>query len=787
MILVQKDNDGFTVYHSVTSGVYLKYWTWSAFAQNYGKSYKYFKYIKWPGAPAFSSKSAPSSVRLTSNNTEGAIGVPITFTASAVNASDFTVSISGSNYSYTSQTFSTSTTWTPTKAGTYTVKLCARNEIGNTYSTDLKITVYDKKPSAPQISMSASTVVEGQNISIKWGESKNVITYNYEILKGGITYKKGTTNADHTLHEAFPKGSYTIKVTAINPLGETTSTATFKVTEPASSGQCGDNAYWSVNTDSGTLTITGTGEMYDYDSYKTNTSGTSEIVHTAPWYVFADRIKMLEISEGITTVGEYSFSELVKLEYVSFPETLHTISERAFLGDLALKGMLYHWGGEIRTSSGLVIPASVQYLGKYAFGNCDSLSDVLFCHSYDNLPQTADGYSPFYKCENLDSLSFAGGNSLPFGANKYDYSWSMSLYHIRTFMDLQGGSASGIENKMQSYNTKYMLPDAIPEKEGYTFIGWFTDPTGGYQVTEETTVTIGVPHNLYARWEAKEYTVSLDTVGGSLVNERTRSLSNQNNYELSVSYWSEYGYLPTPELAGSIFAGWSTSPEGGEIITEDTICQLSKDQVLYATWLDADGEDNSDYVEIHDWVAATCTTPKTCYICGATEGEALGHDYATAWTKDGTNHWHTCTVCSVKVDEGKHTPGAPATETTAQTCTACGYIITPAFNHTHNFATTWTTDDINHWHTCDGCEEQADLAVHCWYNGLCAICSMSDPNAAQPTDPVPTESMQPTDSAKNPLDNGAQSNNYNLVWVWIFSTIALAAVTIGVILYKKKH
>ena len=32
----------------------------------------------------------------------------------------------------------------------------------------------------------------------------------------------------------------------------------------------------------------------------------------------------------------------------------------------------------------------------------------------------------------------------------------------------------------------------------------------------------------------------------------------------------------------------------------------------------------------HEWDAATCTAPKTCKLCSATEGEALGHTGGTA-------------------------------------------------------------------------------------------------------------------------------------------------------------
>ena len=56
----------------------------------------------------------------------------------------------------------------------------------------------------------------------------------------------------------------------------------------------------------------------------------------------------------------------------------------------------------------------------------------------------------------------------------------------------------------------------------------------------------------------------------------------------------------------------------------------------------------------HDYADATCTDPKTCKNCPATEGEANGHAPKTEWTTDEENHWHECENCDEALDEEAH-------------------------------------------------------------------------------------------------------------------------------------
>ena len=68
---------------------------------------------------------------------------------------------------------------------------------------------------------------------------------------------------------------------------------------------------------------------------------------------------------------------------------------------------------------------------------------------------------------------------------------------------------------------------------------------------------------------------------------------------------------------------------------------------------------------------ATCTQRATCTVCGAEYGDALGHDFTTSWTHNDNEHWKQCSRCDEKDDVGPHTWNS-GTVTTAPTCTKAG-------------------------------------------------------------------------------------------------------------------
>ena len=85
----------------------------------------------------------------------------------------------------------------------------------------------------------------------------------------------------------------------------------------------------------------------------------------------------------------------------------------------------------------------------------------------------------------------------------------------------------------------------------------------------------------------------------------------------------------------------------------------------------------------HNWDAATCTAPKTCKVCGVTEGNALGHDWQAATCTAAK----TCKVCGVTEGNALGHDWKAATCTAPKTCKVCGVTEGNALGHDWKAAT----------------------------------------------------------------------------------------------------
>ena len=96
---------------------------------------------------------------------------------------------------------------------------------------------------------------------------------------------------------------------------------------------------------------------------------------------------------------------------------------------------------------------------------------------------------------------------------------------------------------------------------------------------------------------------------------------------------------------------------------------------------------------IHDWIAATCTDPKTCSVCGETEGDPLGHSWVAATCTDPK----TCSVCEMTEGDPLGHDWSPATCTRPAKCAICGKEQGSALGHT------WVTSGYGQARACSVC------------------------------------------------------------------------------------
>ena len=101
-------------------------------------------------------------------------------------------------------------------------------------------------------------------------------------------------------------------------------------------GKCGENVTYELSDD-GTLTVSGTGPMYNYERPSVNISISGENIDgklitdgTSPFMGQSD-IKKVVIEEGVTTVGAATFLYCVGLQEVKLPSTVQAIYDRAFV------------------------------------------------------------------------------------------------------------------------------------------------------------------------------------------------------------------------------------------------------------------------------------------------------------------------------------------------------------------------------------------------------------------------------------------------------------------------
>ncbi len=140
------------------------------------------------------------------------------------------------------------------------------------------------------------------------------------------------------------------------------------------SGNCGEGVTYSFVESTGTLTISGTGDMYDYS-----------VSSNMPWHNYHSSIKKVVINNGVTSIGDGAFQGCTELTSVTIGNGVTSIGEEAFIGctgltsvaigngvtSIAIDAFYYCTG-----LTSITIPNSVTSIGEGAFADCTGLTSI---------------------------------------------------------------------------------------------------------------------------------------------------------------------------------------------------------------------------------------------------------------------------------------------------------------------------------------------------------------------------------------------------------------------------
>ena len=320
-------------------------------------------------------------------------------------------------------------------------------------------------------------------------------------------------------------------------------TAAFAATEVAS-GTCGakgneSNVTWTLDSD-GTLTISGTGAMKEYEDYTQR-----------PWVAHKNDIKKVVIGEEVTTIGKHAFEDCSQLSTVELPPDgkLQKIGFNAF-------GYLTPGSAPIITK--IVIPASVEEIAPYAFDHCTHLATVTFAsdsqlktiglsafqytaieevripaniEQLGSEPMYGGGWT-FYNCSNLKKVVFESPSKLNYVSNGNFSGCSEDLIiccmdekvieKLTETGDMNKGNVdrniikptyptvtfnfdNGSEVKTEKVENGKTIskPETDPTKDGYVFADWYTKDESGNWAAKPFDFNTPITDNitLYAQWE----------------------------------------------------------------------------------------------------------------------------------------------------------------------------------------------------------------------------------------------------------------------------------------------
>ena len=277
----------------------------------------------------------------------------------------------------------------------------------------------------------------------------------------------------------------------------------------------------------------------------------------------------ITIPEGVTKIGTNAFYGCSQLTSITIPSTIKNM-DTAFpsnpkLSQVTLTNGIYRISSSaFKDCTGLTeikIPTSVYEICSDAFNGCTGLTSVTLEKGINIINRNA-----FKDCTKLNDVKYNGHKTdwenVRVNIAGNDTLTSRVQYLCDINFDLNGGTINGSSTmatqtvysneklgtaKCYPNDQPFVVP-TDPVREGYTFLGWYTQAEGGTKYTFTEAVSSNI--TLYAHWNAHSHTVTLE-------NDENKE-TNSYDYGSSVS-------VPTPtKKTGYNFNHWEVTVPDGE-------------------------------------------------------------------------------------------------------------------------------------------------------------------------------------------------------------------------------
>ena len=159
-----------------------------------------------------------------------------------------------------------------------------------------------------------------------------------------------------------------------------------------------------TNQRNATITYSGYGEMYNYDTISNN----PKLINVEPWYNVRTKIIKAVVEEGITRLGSRTIYNMGNLTEVELPDSLQSIGSYVF-----------HYS----PVSQLIIPENVTYISASALGSLDSIR-ILICP--ENIHSQCDNAANYKNNATVKTYQKSGDQLF------YDNKWYNSLDDIQS-------------------------------------------------------------------------------------------------------------------------------------------------------------------------------------------------------------------------------------------------------------------------------------------------------------------------------------------------------------------